>query len=522
MGSKLFSRVIIGRLLIAFLFELLTIFYQLRYTPYTFSTNLLLLYGMFAVIIFMSIIYVFLHRRGFSDEKNFYAQFFLDSFFITSFVYLTGGSESPITFLYILLVVSSSIVLGRRGAIFTASISTIFYGALLDLQYFDYLTPIFIWIDEPVLFTKSELFYKILLHLFAFFITALLSGYLSERYRRASKEVDFKEIDKIARAIPSSMPSGVIVIKDDDVLYINRAAENMLGINLIDIYKKSLTKNFPFELSEGIRKEIETFVNSRKRIFGYSVIEFLRDEPLKLVLFQDITDIKKKEREMKINEKFISLGRMAGIMAHEIRNPLGSISGAAQIIKEKATDEKVKKMANILVEECRRLEELLTRFIGFSTLDLQKKERIDLISTIEDSLSIMTEHLGNIIVQKIFPSEKIYITGDKHLLKEAFINIIKNSIEAMPDGGIIKVEVFLKGEDVNIIFTDTGIGIPENIKERVFEPFFTTKHSGTGLGLAITYRILELHGGSISIEAPPSRRGTSVVINLPILFPQEA
>jgi len=520
MGSKLFSRVIVGRLVIALLFELLTIFYQLKYTPYKFSLNLLLLYGMFAAIIFVSIIYIFLHRRKFfSDEKNFYIQFFLDSFFVTSFVYLTGGSESPITFLYILLIVASSIVLGRRGAIFFASVSTIFYGALLDLQYFDYLTPIFIWVDEPVLFTGSELFYKILLHLFAFFITALLSGYLSERYRKASKEIDFKEIDKIARAIPSSIPSGVIVLKDDEVLYMNRAAENILGINFVDIYKKSLTKNFPFELSEGIRKEIEIFVNLRKRIFGYSVIEFLRDVPLKLILFQDITEIKKKEKEMKINEKFISLGRMAGIMAHEIRNPLGSISGAAQIIREKVTDEKVKKMANIMVEECRRLEELLTRFICFSTLDLQKKERIELISILEDSILVMTEHLENIKVQKIFPGEKIYITGDRNFLKEAFINILKNSIEAMPDGGSIKVEVFVKGEEAKIVFTDTGSGIPENIKDKVFEPFFTTKHSGTGLGLAITYKILELHGGSVSIEVPPSQRGTSVVIGLPLISP---
>jgi len=516
MGSKLFYRVIIGRLVIAFLFEILTIFYQFKYTPYTFSPNLLLLYGVFGGIICMTGIYMFLHRRKFSDEKNFYVQFFLDSFFITFLVFLTGGSESPLTFLYLLLIIACSIALTKRGAIFGASISTIFYGALLDLQYFDYLQPVFIWIDEPVLFTKTELFYKILLHLFAFFITAFLSGYLAERYKRSSEEIDFKEIDKIAKAIPSSIPSGVIVLKDNNVLYMNKAAENILGINLVQIYKKPLPPAFPFELVEGVRKEVEVFINSKKRIFGYSVIEFLRDEPLKLILFQDITEIKRKEKELKINEKFIALGRMAGIMAHEIRNPLGSISGAAQLIKEKVGDEKVKKMANIMMEECKRLEEILTRFINLSTLELQKKEKVDVIQVIEDSISIMTDHLDKIEVHKSFPPQKLYINGDKTLLKEAFINILKNSIEAMPDGGSIKVEISIEGEEVKIKFIDTGPGIPENLRDKVFEPFFTTKHSGTGLGLSITYRIIELHGGNINIEGPPSRRGTSVVITLPL------
>jgi len=516
MGSRLFPRVIVGRLIIAFLFEVITIFYQFKYTPYTFSPNLLLLYGIFGAIITVSGIYIFLHRKGFPDKKNFYIQFFLDSLFITSLVYLTGGSESPLTFLYILLIIASSIVLAKRGAIFGASVSTIFYGALLDLQYFDYITPVFIWIDEPALFTKSELFYKILLHLFAFFITAILSGYLSERYKKTSGEIDFKEIDKIAKAIPSSIPSGVIVLRDNNVVYMNKAAENILGINLIQIYKKPLPPVFPFELVEGVRKESEVFINSRKRIFGYSVIEFLRDEPLKLILFQDITEIKKKEKEMKINEKFIALGRMAGIMAHEIRNPLGSITGAAQLIREKVGDEKVKRMANIMMEECKRLEEILTRFINLSTLEFQKKEKLELIPIIEDSFLIMTQNLEKIKVEKIFPPQRLLITGDKNLLKEAFINILKNSIEAMPEGGSIKVEVSVEGEEVKIRFMDTGPGIPENIRDKVFEPFFTTKHSGTGLGLAITYRIVELHGGTINIESPPSRRGTSVVISLPL------
>lgn len=518
MNPNLFSRIIVGRLLIAFLFETLTIFYQLKYTPYTFSSNLLLLYGVFAGIIIMSIFYIILHRRGFPDKRNFYTQFFLDVFFITFLVYLTGGSESPITFLYILLIVASSIVLARRGAIFTASISTIFYGALLDLQYFDYLLPVFIWINEPVLFTKSELFYKILLHFFAFFITALLSGYLSERYKKASEQIDFREIDRIARAIPSSLPSGVIVLKDGNVLFTNKFAENMLGVSFIHIYKKPLSNLLPFELSEGMRKEIEVTKDSKKRIFGYSVIEFFRDEPLKLILFQDITEIKRKEREMKINEKFISLGRMAGIMAHEIRNPLGSISGAAQVIREKVADERTKKMANIMIEECGRLEKLLLEFIKFSTLDLRMEERFELIPVIEDSILIMTSHLKNIKVEKTFPSEKIYINGDKNLLKEAFINILKNSIEAMRDGGSIQVEISVK-EEVRVIFTDTGVGISEELREKVFEPFFTTKHTGTGLGLSITYKIVELHSGNISIEVPPSQRGTSVVISLPLAPP---
>lgn len=511
------GKLIGARLFISLIFELIVIFYQLKYTPYTFSTNLLLLYGLFLGIIFMSILYLFLHRRGIDEVKNFYLQFSMDPIFITFFVFLTGGSESPLSFLYILLIVAAGAFLYRRGALFTAGVSFLFYGTLLDLQYFDYISPVFLWAEEEVLFTKSELFYKLVLHLFAFFIAAMLSGYMSERLRGGMKRIDPREIERIARAIPASLPSGVIVLdRNGRITYMNRMAERLLDVSFREIYKETLTSIFPFDLSAGERKEKDFLLKGKKKIFGYSVLDFLGEEPFVLIIFQDLTEIKRKEEEMMRNEKFISLGRMASVIAHEIRNPLGSISGAAQIIMSRTEDEKIKKMGDIVMRECERLENLLSEFIEFSTMEIRRREKVDIVKEIDEVLSMMTGHLPNLKVVREFPEGAIYVDGDRNLLREAFINIIKNSIEAMPDGGELRAELSRDGEEVVIAITDTGHGIPDEIKDKIFEPFFTTKHRGSGLGLSITYKIVALHSGKIYVNSPPSPRGTSLVIRLPL------
>lgn len=511
-------RTVLARLTVAVVFIFSTIVYQFRYTPYTLSPNLVVLYVLFFLIVMTNLIYLYLDRRGVSEKKNLYIQFSIDVMFITSLVFITGGSESPFLFLYILLIIVGSMFLYKRGGYYVAGVSTIFYGALLDLQYFDVL-PVYVLFGETTLVTGVDLVYKLFLHTFAFLSTAFLSVRLSEQLRKATEELKRKrinvvEVERISRAIPSAIPSGVIVIsKEGKVLYVNTTAESILGRSFSEIYMEDLDKVSAFDLSTGFRKEIKIDVNGAEKIIGYSILDM--DEERKLLIFQDLTEIKEKEREMELNERFISLGRMMSVLAHEIRNPLEAIGGAAEFIKEKVKSPKVERMVGIIIKEVFRLDNLLREFIELTQINLTRRERVDLRKEVEDVLTLFKfqEEGCEIIFEA--PSEDVSVTGDPEKIRECLINVIKNGIEAMEGKGTLEVEIVKDKDYVNVICTDRGVGIPEDALLKVFEPFFTTKHGGTGLGLSIVYRIMKLHEGKVEIKSKRGR-GTTVILSFPV------
>lgn len=511
-------KTVLARLIISVIFIFSTIVYQFRYTPYSLSPNLIALYALFSVIVITNLIYLYLDRRNVSEKLNLYIQFSIDVMCITFLVFITGSSESPFLFLYILLIVAGSMFLYRRGGYYIAGVSAIFYGGLLDLQYFGVL-PLYTILEETSIITEFDLVYKLFLHTCSFFLAAFLSSRLAEQVRKATEELKKKrinvaEIERISRAIPSAMPSGIVVLsKDGKVLYANRTAENILGRSFIDIYMENLNDVAHFDLTPGFRKETKIFVDGVEKIIGYSIL--LMDEDRFLLIFQDLTEVKKKEMEMQLNERFISLGRMVSVLAHEIRNPLEAIGGAAEFVREKAKTPEERRMLDIIVNEVFRLDSLLKEFIEFTRISLNRIERVNLKKEVEDVISLFRFQEGRCDFVFESPPEDIYVSGDPEKIRECLINVIKNGIEAMEGEGKLEIEIMNDGRYVNVICKDNGVGIPEEILPKVFEPFFTTKHGGTGLGLSVVYRIMELHGGKVEIKSERGR-GTTVILSFPI------
>lgn len=223
-------------------------------------------------------------------------------------------------------------------------------------------------------------------------------------------------------------------------------------------------------------------------------------------------------RRMSRADKLATIGELAAGAAHEIRNPLTSIKSSLQYLKTKSQDDKEQRLMDSALEETERIDEILSGLLSFSRPSEIKKEKGNLIETLEESLQLISFQLKKqkIKVSLDFPPSPLYLNGDKAQLKQLFLNLFLNSLQAMKDGGELKIEV-TPSEDGRalVAISDTGGGIPEENLDKIFDPFFTTKKGGTGLGLSICYGIVQTHQGEIEIKSKVGQ-GTTALVRLPL------
>jgi len=260
-------------------------------------------------------------------------------------------------------------------------------------------------------------------------------------------------------------------------------------------------------------------------MFGVSAAIAIEKAKMLAVLEEKIQELQKaydeleKTQEMLIkSERLAAIGEVSARLAHEIRNPLSTIGGFAKSIPKKYEDRnRTIRNANIITEEVGRLEQILTNVLDFSKPSLPKKSLTDINKLIIKTLSMFEGTVGSkkINIVKNFDKEKLEAEFDPAQIKQVFINIFQNALSAMPEGGTLGVKTFASGEKLNINISDTGCGIPCKDFENIFEPFFTTRGKGTGLGLSISRRVIQNHGGSITINSEEGK-GTNVNIVLPM------
>lgn len=239
-----------------------------------------------------------------------------------------------------------------------------------------------------------------------------------------------------------------------------------------------------------------------------------------LVLFWIITIlfIRSLRKRLKLeslvahNERMAMLGRMASVLAHEIRNPLGSIKGFAQYLKEHSgkIDERTEKSINIIIDESNRLELLTEDLLIYARIDELRTEKIDVISLIRDVITSLAVKEREILINFNLP-ERLMIVSDKEKLRQVIFNLLQNSIDAIGSKGKISLSVKKDDHFVEITVSDTGKGIGRDEIERIFTPFYTTKVRGTGLGLAIVDKLVKVLGGSIRVESEPNRYTTFIM-----------
>ncbi len=506
-------------------------------------------YILLAVIYFTNIIYIFLIKYLGRIRLQAYFQLFFDTVFITVFIYTTGGIDSIFSFLFILNIISGSIILSRRGGILIASASSILYGLMLDLHYYGLIHPVgsrTYYGSEN--YNSAFLFYTILVNMAAFYLVGYLSGFLAEQTRKSRAELketklDLDKLEILHESIINSITSGLIVLDDKErVILFNPTAEEILGIRSHQIAGLAMGSALP-TLQEHFHRvskmrpsvNIPPFMDiPYQNPDGEKIYLRLSVSPLRYVstekggtimVFQDVTETKRIEENMKKVEGLALVGEMAAGIAHEIRNPMASISGSIEVLKEGgAWNSTQNQLMAIVSREIDRLDQLISDFLLFARPKETKWKRFDLNQVIAESLELFKNSQRwnrRVRVMKKF-NEISMIESDPDQIRQVLWNLFLNACDAMPSGGTLDITTKMVSEgarstqsNLAIIIRDTGEGFAPESLPRLFTPFFTTKEGGSGLGLATVKRIIDQLRGRISGNNHPDG-GAEIVIMLPV------
>lgn len=503
-------------------------------------------YTLIATTYFVTLIYAILFRLV-SHRVSAYIQIFSDIILVTALVSATEGIESPFVFLYLFSIIPASILLYRRGALSSAAAASIFYGMVVDVQYYK-LLPFIAGTTLPV----KTLFYVLSLHIAAFFAVAYLGSSAAETLRRMkeelrAKESNIEELQAFNVNVAQCMSTGLLTTDEEGrITAFNRAAEEITGFKWDDVRGKRFPDILPVKEIEEILSSVkqilpiyrfESEVNKSDEsriILGMNVSHLLDDTGKShglIVIFQDLTRVKDMEREVKKREKMAMIGEVAAGMAHEIRNPLASLSGSMQMLKEELSLEGDNAyLMEIALREMDRLNTTITEFLAYAKPNPPQKKTMDVNDLLLDTINLLknSEHYRSTKVhtQNEFKEDMLVLPVDPHQMSQVFWNLSLNALQAMPDGGVLTISTRMgavrtadlaskSGEWAEISFRDTGQGIQEGILEKIFVPFFTTKENGSGLGLSIVHRIIEEHEGRIYVRSKPGR-GTQFTIYLPV------
>lgn len=224
------------------------------------------------------------------------------------------------------------------------------------------------------------------------------------------------------------------------------------------------------------------------------------------------------EEQLRRADRLSALGELSAGMAHEIRNPLGAIKGAVEILKDDYSPEEAKyEFIQILLKETDRLNHIVQEFLGFARPKKPEYQQSDVNESLETVLTLTAPEArkAGVKIEKRLDESIGRRSLDAGMLKQAFLNLVLNAIQAMPTGGTLTVESGLRNGTIVVKIADTGTGIAEENRRKLFSPFFTTKKNGTGLGLAITYRIIENHRGTIDVASDPGR-GARFTVKIPV------
>lgn len=464
-----------------------------------------------------------------------FCQILLEIIIESGVVYATGNVNSQFSILLILTIISASLIFRLIGTLLVASTVSLSYtfviwfaiggGENTGLQFNQAL--------QKIYSTSDSLFYSIFIHVLIFYLVAFISGYLAERLRRSTKELNdtsraLKQAKLETDDILKNLNSGLLSIDvEGNIIYFNRAAENILG------YKEEEVKGLPCtsvflermpELAEllvcGLEENID-FPRKELVIINNDMVETtpigLSTSVLKeedgtirgvIAIFTDLTDAKQMESKIRMADRLAAVGELSASIAHEIRNPLASISGSVEVLKSELTvSEENEKLMNLIVKESDRLTMILDEFLIYARIDRTEYNKVELMHLISEVIDILYHHSSyhsDISVEIESDESIVYIIGDERLIKQLLLNLVMNAAEAIgnnPGQILFKVAVYESQQKVELFIQDSGPGIPEEAKKNIFKPFFSTKKLGTGLGLSIVHRICAAMRVPITVDS---------------------
>lgn len=504
----------------------------------------------YALIVFtyaVTILYSFLFRRLTTPQvlvQFAWAQIAVDFLLETVLIARTGGIESPFAVLYVISVTVASLVPRRRVGLLTASLCIILFGIVTNVQLYG-LAQVWGWLPHADL-SAAETLHAFGVYGLAFLVVGFLSGALADQLCQADQSLREKEqglsrLQAFHENIVHSIGSGVFTTNEKgQITSFNPAAQEATGYSFGQVQGRPWREVFnwhPDQQNDGHRLDVSANVRFEvecKRSGGNRLILGMTLAPLHergertglVGVFKDLTQIRDLEEEMRRKEWMASLGEMSAGMAHEIRNPLGALAGAMQMLrKDLQADDTSQRLMDIAVREATRLDTIITEFLQYARPPALNLAEYDLNKVLAETLDLVQHEARsrtNITIKAAPCTGALPAQVDQDQMKQVFWNLAVNAFDAMPKGGQLtiatgcrKVDVVgRKAEVVEVSFQDAGEGIPKKNLDKIFLPFFTTKKRGSGLGLAAVHRIVDLHGGWIKVESQEGQ-GTRFGVCLP-------
>jgi two-component system sensor histidine kinase PilS (NtrC family) len=418
---------------------------------------------------------------------------------------LTGGRQSIFVLLYFPAIAGGAYLVGQRGAIATAVGASLAFITMVALT--GGLVP---GRDETVLLTYTETMFRT----FAFFLIAMLTGQLAESLARSDAELEQQRRSSEILAVEHGtvldrVRAGVITTDPEErIATLNPFALGLLG----SVAGKRLDEIFAW------REGRDAWEENRPDGSRWACSEAGLPNGGRVVVLDDITELSRMRERAARDERLVEAGRLAASLAHEIRNPLASLSGSIQLIRE----EHPSRLSDLALHEAERLNRLVDDFLTVSSRPRIARHPIDvhvLVREVCDAFARDTRFRGK--VEALCSGQPARADADPDRLRQAVWNLVINGAQAMPRGGRIRVDVRPAGPPdaaeaiVVVKVADEGVGIPDGERDRVFDAFYTTRSGGTGLGLALVDQVVRAHGGSIRAR-PGTPNGTEFVFWIPV------
>ncbi|HET7206630.1 MAG TPA: ATP-binding protein [Terriglobales bacterium] len=454
-------------------------------------------------------------------------QVLTDLVFATILVQVTGGVDSSFNSLYPLIIIVACILLPKIWAYLNAALAFLLYGTVLELNNLGLLPT----------FSAGRVDWKslqaiIFINLFGYLTIAYLAAQLVSKLRQADVQLqdtsgELKDLRAVHENIIQSISAGIITTSlDGRITLVNSAGQVLLDSSEAELVSTRIGDLFldplprvgagrahgeaRFTAKNGFRKTFRVIV---------SMLTVPQRGPVGFVYsLDDLTAIRRLEREVRIQDRLAAVGRLAAAIAHEIRNPLTSIAGSVQMLESiAALNEEQRTLVRIVTRESERLNAIITDFLAYSRSKRYELERVDLLQLLNDTLALLenrlvAENTGIAIRREIAVGEAPAVAdGDK--IKQVFWNFCENAVRAMPQGGTLTVALEAVGDDWQLTFADTGAGMSPQETEKIFEPFQSSFEGGTGLGLAIVYQIVQAHEGKVWARSKQGQ-GTTFVLRL--------
>jgi two-component system, NtrC family, sensor histidine kinase PilS len=468
-----------------------------------------------------------------------------DALLASALVIATGGIQGGFAPLYVLPVIAASLLRGRRGGLATASLSGALYAAIVGAQYSTLPAPDFVTqaLASGALPPAREALLSVLVNLLGFVSVGLLTGYLAERVRQADQQLEratteIADLQAFSQHVIDSLTSGLLTTDHAGrVLTLNRAAESITGLMAHECRGRRVwdVLQLPREFRGGIDRLVERGAVHRVEIVytkpaGLRIDVGMTAGPLVtangragfIFMFRDLTETKQVEREAQMQKRLAAVGEMAAGIAHEIRNPLASMTGSIQVLRQELdlTAEQAQLM-EIVLRESERLNETIRNFLLYARPQRRDRRLVNLPEVLAETAVLLRnnpEFRGNRHTLDVSGADTAWVDADDAQLRQVVWNLATNAVRAMPEGGRLtlatEVRAVPSGQVVVVAVSDEGVGIPPEDLDEIFHPFRSRFSNGIGLGLAIVHRIVSDYGGEIAVTSGPGR-GTTVSVTLP-------